>query len=112
MVAAPIAPPLRAAKYRRVSTVRQAEQGYSLEAQDKDLDRLADELGAVVVADFADNDSGAEWDLPGLNALLDAAKRSEFDILVVYDPDRLARNMAKQLVIEEELRRAGVASDT
>jgi len=40
--------------------------------------------------------------------MLDAAKRREFDVLLVYDPDRLARNMAKQLVLEEELRRYGV----
>ena len=49
-----------------------------------------------------------EWDLPGLNALLDAAKRREFDVLLVYDPDRLARNMAKQLVLEAELSRHNV----
>jgi site-specific DNA recombinase len=29
-------------------------------------------------------------------------------VLLVYDPDRLARRMAKQLVIEEELQRSGV----
>jgi site-specific DNA recombinase len=108
MVAAPIPTTLRAAKYRRVSTLAQAQHGYSLEAQDKDLDHLAAELGATVVADFEDNDSGAEWDLPGLNALLSAAKRGDFDLLLIYDPDRLARSMAKQLVIEEELTRYGV----
>ena len=108
MIAPTRAPALRAAKYRRVSTLMQAREGFSLDAQDKDLDHLATELGAAVVADFADNDSGAEWDLPGLNALLDAARRHEFDVLLVYDPDRLARNMAKQLVIEEELKRSGV----
>ena len=108
MVAVPIPATLRAAKYRRVSTLEQARKGYSLDAQDKDLDRLAVELGAAVVADFEDQDSGAEWDLPGLNALLAAAKRREFDVLLVYDIDRLARSMSKQLVLEEELKRCGV----
>ena len=61
-----------------------------------------------MVADFEDNDGGAEWDLPGINALLDMANRREFDLLLVYDPDRFARSMAKQLVLEEELARHGV----
>ncbi|MCX6021192.1 MAG: recombinase family protein [Chloroflexi bacterium] len=99
----------RAVTYCRVSTAEQSEHGYSLEAQAADCRKLAEELAATVVAEFSDADSGASWDLPGLNAVLDAAKRREFDILLCYDPDRLARRMAKQLVIEEELKRAGVS---
>jgi site-specific DNA recombinase len=99
---------LLAAIYARVSTLAQKEHGFSLEAQDKDCRALAAELSATVVATYVDNDSGADWDLPQLNAMLDAARRGEFTILLVYDPDRLARNMAKQLVIEEELKRYGV----
>lgn len=97
----------RAATYRRVSRQQQVD-AFSLAAQLKDCRKLAGELGAEVVAGFEDVDSGADWDLPGLDAMLDAAKAGTFDTLVVYDPDRLARNMAKQLVIEEELVRYGV----
>lgn len=99
----------RAVKYRRVSTMLQKHYGYSLGAQSKDLDRLSDDLGAQVIADFEDNDSGAEWDLPGLTTVLEMAKRREFDMLLVPDPDRFARSMAKQFVLEEELKRLGVA---
>jgi len=99
----------RAAKYCRVSTLMQKQHGYSLGAQSKDLDRLTNELGAVVVADIEDNDSGAGWDLPGLTTVLDMAKRREIDLLLVPDPDRFARSMAKQLVLEEELQRHGVS---
>jgi site-specific DNA recombinase len=105
---APLTAQLRAAIYARVSTLEQGQHGFSLGAQVRDGEALAAELRAVVVAVFEDQDSGAAWDLPGLNRLLDAAKRREFDLLIVYDPDRLARNMAKQLVIEEELKRYGV----
>jgi site-specific DNA recombinase len=96
-----------AAIYRRVSRQQQVD-AFSLAAQTKDCRKLAGEIGAEVVASFEDVDSGADWDLPGLDAMLDAAKAGSFDTLVVYDPDRLARNMAKQLVIEEELGRYGV----
>ena len=66
----------RAALYCRVSTQEQGQRGYSLGAQEQDDRALAAELGAAVVAVYQDQDSGASWDLPGLNALLDAAKRS------------------------------------
>ncbi len=99
---------MRAAVYTRVSSQEQSERGYSLDAQAADCRALAAELGADIVATFQDVDSGASWDLPGLNALLDAAKARAFDTLLVYDPDRLARRMAKQLVIEEELQRSGI----
>jgi site-specific DNA recombinase len=99
----------RAAIYSRVSTLMQAQHGFPLAAQAKDCRRYADELGATVVGEYTDQDSGAEWDLPQLNAMLDAAKRHAFDVLIVYDPDRLARSMAKQLVLEEELKRYGVS---
>jgi site-specific DNA recombinase len=36
--------------------------------------------------------------------MLDAAKR-DFDVLLVYDPDRLARGMAKQMVVSDMLKR-------
>src|SRR5215217_2347037 len=94
---------LRAAIYARVSTLEQGERGYSLEAQVVDCRKLAAELSADAVGEYRDQDSGASWDLPGLNAMLDAAKRRELDVVLCYDPDRLARRMAKQLVIEEEL---------
>jgi site-specific DNA recombinase len=97
----------RAAIYRRVSRQQQAD-AFSLGAQAKDCRKLAREMGADVVADFEDVDSGADWDLPGLDAMLEAAQRRELDVLICYDPDRLARNMAKQLVIEEELSRNSV----
>jgi site-specific DNA recombinase len=100
----------RAAIYNRVSTLRQREEGYSPGAQTADCLKLAEELD-LTVADahqYEDTDSGAKLDLPGLNAMLDAAKRREFDVLLCWDPDRLARGMAKQLVVEEELSRYGV----
>src|SRR3712207_736490 len=82
--------PLRAGLYDRVSTLMQRRNGFSLDAQEKDTRAYAERLGAEVVQHWTDNDSGAEWDLPGLNAMLDAARRREFDILIVYGPDRLA----------------------
>ena len=52
--------------------------------------------------------SGADWDLPGLTAMLDAARRREFGVLIVPDLDRLARSLAKGLVVQEQLKKYGV----
>lgn len=108
MVSMPANRLIQAAIYTRVSTLEQGEHGYGLDVQLKDCRRLADELGADVVATFEDRDSGASWKLPGLNAMLDAAQRGEFDTVIIYDPDRLSRRMAKYVVLEDELKRAGV----
>jgi site-specific DNA recombinase len=39
------------------------------------------------------------------------ARAGEFEVLVVREIDRLSRNLAKQLIVEEELKRAGVRID-
>jgi site-specific DNA recombinase len=74
--------------------------------------KYAKERGYPVVAELAEDDrgaSGAEIDLPQLNRVRVMAQANEFDVLVVKELDRLSRNLAKQLVIEQELRHAGVA---
>src|SRR5207253_8650614 len=44
---------------------------------------------------------------PGLDALRDAAQDASFDLVAVLCPDRLARKYAYQVLLLEELRRAG-----
>ena len=102
------------ASYERVSTFVQAQRGYSLGAQTQDIDAFVAKNGWVLPDHlrFRDGDtqnaSGASWDLPGLNAMLAAAKRGEFQIVVTPDFDRFARNMVKALILEAELKRDGV----
>ncbi len=99
-----------AASYERVSTFQQARHGYSLGAQAKDAAQFAVD-NAWTLPDslrFQDTDSGAGWDLPELNRMLDAARQKEFQVLIVPDLDRFARNMVKALVLEEQLRKQGV----
>ena len=76
----------RAAIYVRVSSLEQSKEGYSLEAQEQDCKRLAADVGAAVVVVLRDTDKGDLWDLPGLNALLDGAKRRDSDLGLCYEP--------------------------
>ncbi len=44
----------------------------------------------------------------GLNRVLEMAQDGAFDVLVPREIDRLSRNLAKQLIVEEQLKRHGV----
>lgn len=99
-----------AASYERVSTRRQAEDGYSLRAQRRTMTEFAAEQGWELPdhLQFRDTDSGAKATLPGLDAVLGAAFRREFHVLIVPDFDRFARNMAKAKALEDVLRKYSV----
>src|SRR5215470_9921195 len=101
---------LRAAFYARVSTARQ-EQEQTVASQIDALERSATEMGITVPAERRDVDegiSGSRLDRPGLDALRDAAADGLLDRVLVYCPDRLARNYVHQHVLIEELDRRGV----
>jgi site-specific DNA recombinase len=103
-----------AATYCRESRLVNSIDGFGMAAQDADAKAFVARHGWPTADDlaFADgvdaNASGADWDLPGLNALLDAAKAGRFQVLVVPRNDRFAREMTKALVIEKQLEDRGV----
>lgn len=92
-----------------MSTEEQAQNGYSLAEQKEACVRRAKELGAASTAVYADEGvTGATLDRPGLAALRRDAKQGKIDLIVCRDPDRLSRKLAHQLLITEELEKAGV----
>ncbi|MFZ5813785.1 MAG: recombinase family protein [Bacillota bacterium] len=100
----------RAAIYLRVSSEDQARHGYSLGEQEERCRQLAADLGAGQVVLYTDGgESGSRLDRPGLGALREALQAGLHDLVVVLDPDRLARNLYLQLALHDEFRRLGVA---
>jgi site-specific DNA recombinase len=100
----------RTALYARVSTARQ-EQEQTVGSQLEALEHAAKELGVTVASDrryIDEGFSGSRLDRPGLDALRDAAADGLLDQVLVYCPDRLARNYVHQHVLIEELDRRGV----
>lgn len=94
--------------YLRVSSEEQAQHGYSLAVQRERCLETAHRLGAYRVWEFADEGvSGSVLNRPALNQLREAVRQGEVDLVVVYDPDRFARNVAHQLLITEEIERCG-----
>jgi site-specific DNA recombinase len=55
-----------------------------------------------------DGHSGAKLARPGLDSLRDRAVFAEFDVVVITDPDRLARNYVHLVLVLDELEQRGV----
>lgn len=98
--------PKRVALYLRVST---SEQNTS--NQRRELKAAADRHGWEVVSVFEDDGvSGAKGrdERPGLDALLKAVTRREFDIVAAWSVDRLGRSLTDLLSVLGELHASGV----
>ena len=99
----------KAVIYARVSTSGQ-KKGYSLDTQIEACKSYAKEKHYLVIDTFQDDYTGASIDRPGLNQLRDLLLRQEISIIIVYDIDRLARKSVYQMLIEEEVKRAGAVN--
>jgi DNA invertase Pin-like site-specific DNA recombinase len=80
----------RAAIYARVSTV---DRGQDPETQLRQLREYAERRGFPVVTEYVDHASGAKNDRLQYRAMLEAARRRQFDVLLVWRYDRFARSM-------------------
>jgi len=101
---------MRAAIYVRVSTQRQA-QAQTIEQQTSRLHTQVEAQGWTLEPEhiFADEGySGAKLNRPGLDSLRDRAALAEFDVVLITEPDRLARNYVHQMLVVEELEHRGI----
>jgi site-specific DNA recombinase len=99
-----------AAIYARVSWERQ-RQDETIQSQTAGLRKLAAERGLLIQEDLVFEDegfSGATLIRPALERLRDRAAEGCFEVLLCHAPDRLARRYAYQVLLLEELARAGV----
>lgn len=96
--------------YARVSSEQQAEANTIDSQIDVLRERIAqDGFSLTDAMTFLDEGySGASLMRPGLERLRDVAAMQGIDRLYVNDPDRLARKYAYQVLIIDELQRAGV----
>ena len=98
----------RVVLYIRVSTLEQAQHGYSIAEQKERLIAFCKAHGWLVVEIYVDSGySGADLDRPGVQRLM--AEVANFDLVLVYKLDRLSRSQRDTLhLIEEILLPAGV----
>lgn len=93
----------RAALYLRVSTLDQHP-----ETQLHDLRQMALQRGYQIAAEFTDRISGTKAKRPGLDQLMTGARRGEFDVVLVWASDRIARSVKHFLDVLDELNRLNV----
>jgi DNA invertase Pin-like site-specific DNA recombinase len=93
----------RAGIYVRVST---GEQDTAM--QETELRDCAERRGWAVKLYRDQGESGARESRPGLNALLDDARRRRIDLVMVWSLDRLARSLRHLLSLAEEFHSLGV----
>lgn len=85
---------LNAGIYPRVSTIKQANEGFSLEAQRENLTYFANQQGWNVVGDYGDEGISGKniEDRPGVKKLISDIKQGKIDVVVLYKFDRLTRD--------------------
>lgn len=97
------------ALYVRVSSTRQVEEGYSLEAQEKVLRDEVLKQNNLVFKVYKDAGiSGANTNRPGLMELLNDAKLGLFSSVGVWNISRISRNLTHFLWIVDELNKSNV----
>lgn len=93
--------------YARYSSHSQNDA--SIEQQIAECEQYARQNGLQVVGTYEDRAiSGKKDNRPGFQRMLRAAERHEFQVLLAYKSNRIARNMINALKTEERLNNAGV----
>jgi len=106
--------PKVAVSYLRVSTREQAyrggeREGFSIPAQREANKHKAASLGAIVVKEFVDRGASAKTaNRPELQGMLEYVAENPVDYVIVHKVDRLARNRADDVEINQALEKAGV----
>ncbi len=100
--------PLKAVGYARVSTEEQGREGVSLAAQRERIAAFCQSRGWELLRIYSDTASGKDTKRPGLQKLLEDAKRGEFEAVVITRIDRLSRRVIDFGLLQEALERCGV----
>src|SRR4051812_10330602 len=97
---------IRAGLYARVST---EDRGQDPETQLRPLREYAERRGFIVVGEFVDHASGTTETRPRYQRLLEAARKRELDVVLVWRYDRFARSTRALVNALGEFKARGVA---
>ena len=94
---------MKACVYTRVSTAEQANEGYSIEEQERRCRSAIESKGWRYVGTYSDPGvSGRTMDREGLTAMHLAIERGEVEAVVIYKLDRLSRKQRDTMTIIED----------
>lgn len=98
---------MEASAYARYSTDKQ--QKNSIEYQLTEIRKYCDEKGITITATFTDEaESGTNMDRPGFQAMVAAARRGEFEAVVIYDVTRGSRDVGDWFQFRKQMMLLGV----
>lgn len=96
----------KVAIYIRVSTKKQVEEGYSLEAQKERLIKLCETNGYIVYKVYADEGkSGKDTNRPAFQEMMEDMKNGCFDKILVMKLDRISRSVIDLEVMIQEMQK-------
>src|SRR5919199_1109223 len=102
--------PKRTILYARVSTQEQAQGGFSIPGQLRELRAWAEREGLGVVEEIVDDGySGSNPGRPGLRRVLELAEVREIDVVAAWKRNRLFRSRLYRLLWEKDLKGMGVS---
>src|SRR5450755_4107557 len=87
----------------RVSTVDQHP-----ETQLLDLRQMAAQRGLEIIEEYTDRISGTKARRPGLDQMMRDGRRGQFDVVLVWASDRIARSVKHFLDVLDELNRLNI----
>lgn len=94
----------RACVYTRVSTAEQANEGYSIDEQERMCKAAITSKGWNYVRTYSDPGvTGRTMDRPGLKSMIDAIQCGEINAVVIYKLDRLSRKQRDTMTIIEDI---------
>jgi len=97
--------------YCRVSTKEQAEQGYSLEGQEKDCRKFATDNGYEIDKIFVEKGESAKTtDRTQLQKLIQytVENKKRLNVIIIWKYDRLARNLSDQTELVKNFSSCGI----
>ncbi len=99
----------KVAIYIRVSTKKQVEEGYSLDAQKERLEKLAETNGYIIYKIYADEGkSGKDTNRPAFQEMLNDMRNRKFDKILVMKLDRISRSVIDLELMIKEMQTYGV----
>lgn len=94
----------KVAIYCRVSTIGQADDGYSIGEQQDKLQKYCEIMGWKVAEVYTDAGfSGSSIERPAMQRMLTDARRKQFNTILVYKLDRLSRSTSDSLYLIKEV---------
>ena len=101
----------RIAIYCRVSTIEQAEEGYSIDEQKRLLIEWCRKMDYIVTKCYSDRGISGKAinNRPALKELLKDAENKEFDMVLVWKINRISRKLTHVLEIAETLEMNNIA---